>query len=389
MMGAVRTLADRVVALVGRAGSLLGQPTGVYAAIAALLVALFTVTTMIVGRFEHARAARAESLFADGQRAVEEDRVTDGIVSLRAALALNRRNAEYGLALASALLDAGRSREATSYLDAVLADRPTGGPANLVRARAARMLGDVDEAVLYYRRSADGTWPPGSREERAAVRFEVAEYLIGRGRLADAGVVLSELRVSAPVDVETRLRLARLLLLAKLPGDAAAELRTVNASAPGPDVWGLLAQAEFALGNDSSARSWGQRVLKTRPGDEAIAELVAVAGGTLSLDPTLPRLRNTERIRRARQLLVQVVEASSACAIGRELTPEPFTQSRDRAREFLRRRAEADADPTVDAIQLSEALWAATTSACPGTPGGYPVLDRLLTRLLAARADGS
>lgn len=389
MMGAVRTLADRVVALVGRAGSLLGQPTGVYAAIAALLVALFTVTTMIVGRFEHARAERAESLFAEGRRAVEADRVNDGIVSLRAALALNRRNPEYGLALASALLDAGRSREATSYLDAVLAERPTGGPANLVRARAARMLGDVDEAVLYYRRSADGTWPPGSREERAAVRFEVAEYLIGRGRLADAGVVLSELRVSAPGDVQTRLKLARLLLMAKLPGDAAAELRTVNASAPGPDVWGVLAQAEFALGNDSSARSWGQRVLKVRPGDEAIATLVDVASGALSLDPTLPRLRNTERIRRARQLLVQVVQASSACAIGRELTPEPFMQSRDRAREFLSQRAAADADPVVDAIQLSEALWAATTAACPATPGGYPVLDRLLTRLLAARADGS
>lgn len=382
-------IAGRTAGLAARIAAFVVDPPGVYLSIGMLLVALFAATTFVVSRFEHARSARADSLFAEGARAVEAYRVTEGIVSLRASLALNRRNPEYGLALADALLEAGRPREATSYLDAVLAERPTGGPANLVRARAARMLGDVDEAVLYYRRSADGTWPPGRRAERVAARFEVAEYLLGRGRLPDATIVLSELRVSAPEDIATRLRLSKLLLVAKQPGDAAVELRALTTSKPGEEAWALLAQAEFALGNDAAARTWGQRALRARPDDVAMAELVEVADGTLARDPTLPRLRNAERVRRARRLLVEVLDASSACTVGQELMPESIDRARSHARDFLRNRNAVDVDPVVDAVQLAEVLWATTVSVCSDTPGRYPTLNRLLSRLLAARPEGS
>jgi hypothetical protein len=180
-----------------------------------------------------------------------------------------------------------------------------------------------------------------------------------------------------------------MLLLARLPGDAAAELRALSRSAPDDEVWRLLARAEFVLGNDAAARTSGQRVLKAHPGDEEMAELVEIAGGTLSRDPTQPRLRNTERTRRARQLLADVLDASSACVIGQEVIPAPLARARSDSREFLRARSTADADPVVDAVQLAEGLWTATVAACSDTPGRFPVLDRLLARLMAARSEGA
>ena len=145
----------------------------------------------------------------------------------RIALVYSHGNFEYELKLTDALLASGATDEALAQLHGFLEQRPGDAEVNLKLARLEARRKHVDEAWHYYQAAIGGVWPElDPFEQRNAVRFEEAEYLVSEGRTdaAEAALVaLSDvLRESWP----EQSRLADLFLR---NGDAERALKIYEA----------------------------------------------------------------------------------------------------------------------------------------------------------------
>src|SRR4051794_1711663 len=104
------------------------QAPGSAVAVAIIVLAATVAGTAAVARdYRDARTARAATHFQQGQAALARGDSRRAIVELRAAVALDRDRAAYGLPLSRALLQAGSAGEALTYLDPVLRVDPTSG----------------------------------------------------------------------------------------------------------------------------------------------------------------------------------------------------------------------------------------------------------------------
>ncbi|MGE3274771.1 MAG: tetratricopeptide repeat protein [Vicinamibacterales bacterium] len=354
-------------------------PSRAYTAVAVLLVAMFMTTTTLARYYHEEQHARAQDHFARGSTLVDAGNLDQGIVQLRAALLLDRGNADYALILATALLDAGHPREAETYLDDAIREDPTSGPANLVRARVARALGDA-ETDVYYQRSYFGSWPADARDQRLAVGFELVEYLLALDARERAHAVLAQLAAETGRDPDLDLRVGRLFLDANGAADAIPLL--MDATEQRPDdaaAWSALAEAQFEEFNDTAAARAAARAVALDPRDMTAARIADVARSSVGLDPSQPRLRATERTRRARQLVELSRAAYEACvpAPAGDAPPDPLV---DEAARALNRRTRPAPDND-ELVELATRLWDARTARCPDVDPDVEALQRVLSRL--------
>jgi tetratricopeptide (TPR) repeat protein len=194
---ALGTLARQAVATEPRA----------YAVVLIGLALLFVLTVVVAGRFHDERERLAATQFERGRALARSGDPQRALVAYRTALALERNRPDVELALALALLDLGRAHEAVTYLADVLRADPTSGPANLARARAARAIGDLDDAEVFYQRAIYGAWPGDAASPRLDVRFELVELLLQRGHRQRAAGELTQIDADAPDNVDVAARL--------------------------------------------------------------------------------------------------------------------------------------------------------------------------------------
>jgi hypothetical protein len=195
-----------------------------------IIVALLFVDTALARVDARESRAHAANLYRDGQDLLGRGDAHEASDRFASAVATDRSEPRYALALAEALLTEGRTDDAHRTLDGVLERIPTDGAANLTMARVLVAEGRVDDAKSYFHRAIYGRWPTDSVARRTQARLELVDLLAQR---RDSAEMLAELLpLEATVtDTATRRRLGLLFIQAGAPVRGAALLRTLP---PGP-----------------------------------------------------------------------------------------------------------------------------------------------------------
>lgn len=349
--------------------SLLGTLLLVCAAIGGL----FALDTFLAGLERADAAAEARRLFAAGRRLAAEGRNRDAAERFRAALGLARGERTYQLALARALLAAGRPAAADTVLAELLAKDATDGPANLMMARVLRAEGQIPRAVSYYHRAIYGRWSGDAAPERVRARFELIELLAQREAPKELLAELLAAEIDAPADLRTRKWLGRLFIQAGSPARAADLFRAILRKHPGDaDAYAGIGEAQFAMGNYRAARANLQQAARLDPGNSEIRARLAACEEVLALDPLQRGLGLDQQYRRSLRLVELALDTLENC-VGP--TPPASVQAlADSARRRLRHPARAaiarrEPDGFESNLDLAERLWELRTIAC-GRPAG-------------------
>jgi len=354
-----------------------------------VLVLAVALAAFLSTFYRSERIARAQQDFKDGTALAAKDHFDEAIEKFRSAVSVSHATA-HRLALAEALLKAGRSNEAEIYFGELLHDNPTSGPANLGLARIRVSQGDIGEAVRAYHRAIYGTWPADPATHRIEVRLELIDALgKASGRDQAQGELLS-LKSELPADPALRRHVGQLFLTFGMPAESIAIYRDVlKANRNDDEAYAGLGEAELAVDDLTAAQTAFRHAALRRPENATYQARADYLDKLVSMDPVMRGLDATQRYRRSRNLLEAVLARYNRCRPSSPvLAPDPSRTSKDPAREAvdkaqrsMRRSAQQGsyADATEANIELAIQLWAAQTALC-GQPGAA---DQALGRAIA------
>jgi tetratricopeptide (TPR) repeat protein len=346
-----------------------------FALIAAAIGVLFVADMFLVQLQRSADRAQAEGRYRDGVALMDRGDPPGAMESFRDALAVQRDDRRYQLALADAALAAGRPTESAAAVAPTLEHDATDAAANLAMARALLAEGKVTEAVAYYHRAIYGHWPPQSGSRRLAVRMELVEVLARRGARED---LLSELLLvqnDAPADSAVRRHLAHLFVLAGSPARATTLFREMLQRQPDDaDALGGLGQAEFSGGDYRGAEADLLRASRLAPADTALAHQLDRVREVRQLDPLVRGLGAHERERRSRRVLTMVADAAAGCPA--LTSAAPVRAVIDSVRSELQRESDARL------LDRADQIWAVMPGSCRRGPGNAESsLDLVMDKL--------
>ena len=310
------------------------------------------MTTLLASYYHAEKHDRAGRHFAAAQQLATGGHLEEATHAYRAGLALDRDNGAAQRGLALTLLALGHHAEAATYFDELLRRDPTDGQANRGMARAVAVQSRPADAIAFYQRAIYGRWPDTMPDARTETRFELVEYLRTHASQDTVHAELLRLKADVPPErTELRRRIARMLAGAGAGDDAVATLRESSSASP-RDVALLsdLADAEIATGAWAAARRTLRRALAIDPGD-ALRTRSALVDRVLTLDPTAPRLRSSERRQRARRVLAAVVAQTDSCA------GENTSLLRTEGLEQLRSGRRADDEAADAQLELASRIW--------------------------------
>jgi tetratricopeptide (TPR) repeat protein len=355
------------------------------AVLVGVAAAAFALTRAVAASNEELRRREAAMWFDTGGQALRAGRLEPAVTSLRRAVARDRGNRQYRLALAGALAESQRDDEARDVLLAMREAQPEDPETNLQLARLEARGPDLDAARRYYQNALAGLWRPERADERRRVRLELIDFLLAHDQRARA---LSELLVAAanlPEDSAGEARLGRLFLQAGDPRRALDHFTQVLRRDP-RDATTLVGagEAAFELGDYARAR----RYLAAAPaGDARVEDLRNVARDVIEGDPLAARIGPAERRRRLTTAFEQAGRTLTQCAPATEAAARVELESLDaEARAFaatLRRARGVDRDLIEDGLDLIVRIETAVEQRC-GAPAA--ALDRAL--LLIGRRHG-
>lgn len=225
---------------------------------------------------------------------LSQHRFGDAIAAANKAMAIDPRDAwNYGAA-GDGYLELGDYTRAFEAYDRMGQLQP-GPPAYARTSYGLEIKGDLDGALEYMRRAADGT-TPNDPESQAWHFAQVGELLLQLGRGAEARRDFERAEATFPGHPMAVTGLARIKLLDGDPAAARLMLQTQLAKTPTPDLAVAVAELSDALGEPARAEqyyqmaeqiergAWGSgskqpqvlaRILAERPG--RTAEAVAFA----------------------------------------------------------------------------------------------------------------
>ncbi|HEX4352177.1 MAG TPA: tetratricopeptide repeat protein, partial [Polyangiales bacterium] len=258
--------------------------------------------------------AHAAEEYSAGSALLASGHPSDASVRFGTAVAIDRRNAGYALALAESMLEEGRTADAEATLKDLLDRAENDGAVNLTMAHVMAREHKTTEAKAYFHRAIFGHWGEDSLARRRQARFELIDVLARQAAPTELLAELLPLEETSPDSTALRQRLGELLLLAGAPRRATVVFRGLLQRNP-TDVDALLGLGEsnLSLGNFSAARNSLAEAARIQPSDPRIERAVAAIDTALSLDPTARGIGERERNLRSRALLTRTVDAVSAC----------------------------------------------------------------------------
>ncbi len=329
--------------------------------VALAIVVLSQVDTFLARTERQENRADAERLAAAGRALIGQGRPVEAVSQLKGAIAVERENPDYWLALGQAQLAAGELTAAEATLTELLRRDSTAGPANLALARVLLKEGRITEAVSAYHRAIYGRWDHDAESNRVSVRFEVVNLLVQQGSKEELLAELLPLLDIAPNDLDVRKRLGRLFLTAGSAARAEEIFREILRQHPqDPDAHAGLGEAEFARGNYQTARSDFQIAANLRPSDEKIAARLQLCSEVLALDPMRRGLPPEEQYRRSVRMLKAAGAAIERCG---KAVP-------DAAQEAMKSKARVGhmSESVETNLDLAEQLWKIRQQECKETP---------------------
>lgn len=325
----------------------------------------------------------AAGLFADGQRLERAGNYSQAIDRFRGALSIRGEQEDYAVALADALLKAGRLQDAESVLGEVLQRDSINGEANLMIARVFVKQGKITEAESYYHHAIYDQWRENAMRHRVQARLELIELLARYNKQKELLSELLALENEAGADVDTLKRVAHLYIAAGSPGHAAEAFREIlHSEARNADAYGGLGEAEFISGDYEAAQREFQSAVRFDPGNPQFQARLELCRQILQLDPTRRGLSMHDRYGRSVELLKLALDNLRQCGAAAE-SPD-LKDLVGAAREQLRRQAKPfqASDAMETNLGLTEKLWRARTTECKQaiTPAEQP-LDLVLGRI--------
>lgn len=355
--------------------------------------ALFAITLFSFRSFSAHRAELGRRWSDRGREALQHGRAAEAVADVRTALTYAPGTRAYELLLAEALGQSGHPDESYSYFLGLWETAPGDGNLNLAIARLAAAKGQRAEAVNHYRAAVYGTWEGDGVERRAAVRIELARYLIAQHDLDAARTEILIAAGNTPDDYSRDLKFGQLFESAQDPRDAGKFYDKAVAAKPG-DVTALEAAGRIAyvLSDYQQAHQLLDRaaaIRQERHEPEASYDLQTAqnAARLLELDVS-PALPQRERVVHILAVRTIARKRFDSCATAfKALSPPDALEAQwtgpdatSDARTLLRDPSRQDA-----AIQLAFDTERQASSVC-GAPSGD---DALLLRLATAAASNS
>ncbi len=345
--------------------------------VALATIGMFTVDTFLAKTEESESRVEAARLFAEGQRLLDRGEFAKAAGPFQDALAIQRDNRNFLLALARAQLGQGQYADAEASLNALLLTDSTNGPANLNLARVLVKSGRIGEAISYYHRAIYGSWPDDPETNRFMARIELIDLLAQHNSKEELLGELLAVEDQTPDDLPGRLRMGKLFLTAGSPVRAAAFFQEILRQHPPAEpairaaAYDGLGEADFARGDYPAAANQSSSALKLNPQDTAAARRLDQSNRVLEMDPALRGLELAERYRRSHALLEAAVNALEPCA-SQDLLDKAHKSLNARA-GALRQDARAESD-----LDLAEQLWQTRTPGCG--PGAEDPLALVLAK---------
>ncbi len=332
------------------------------------------------------RAKRSESYYRAGQELFQRERYAEAIEQYRNALSISH-DVKHRLALALALVKADHMNEAAVYLNEVLRERPSSGPANLALATVEAAQGQPERAILHYQRASIGSFDEDPARNRVLARMELVDYLEKLKRDRQARAEILALAANLPSEPAIQKQVGQALLHFRLAREA-AELfsQMIKSGLPDAAEYTGLGRAEFLMADYRKARDSFHEALKIDSGDGEASHLAEVCDRVIALDPTQRGLDSRERFRRTQELLQAVLTRLSTCAPNESGWSKPAEEAAIAARAMTtRKRAPAPPSNAVDAgLSAAETLWAEGIKLC-GAPQAEDAVALVMARIAPAR----
>jgi thioredoxin-like negative regulator of GroEL len=328
------------------------------------IVVLFAVDTWLARLDRSENLTEATQLYAQGSQLATQGQYDEAASRFRSALADDRENRDYQLALAQALAKEGQQQQAEDLLRDLLRRDANDGAVNLELARLYALENHTLDAAAYFHRAIYGQWPQGDGS-RLKARFELIAML---EKSSDSKVLLPELlplQDEAPKDLPTEKRIARLYLSARAPSHAESMYRAMLTASPeakhDAEIRAGLADAEFDEGAYRNAETdyLAALVLQDTPQTRQKLEL---CGQIQKLDPTQRGIGAKERYDRSRDLVQTALERFDKC----RSASVPDADLADKAEAALKSSVKAtELDRAMESnIDLAEHLWHAAGPSC-------------------------
>ncbi len=318
------------------------------------------------------RATRAERYYQAGNDFFKKERFPEAIEQYRDALSISH-SVDHRLALAQALVQAGRGAEASIYLNEVLRERPASGPANMTAGMLLASQGKIDDAVLHYQRAVVGSWSSDPVGSRIKARIQLVDLLAKAGRPDRARAELLALLVTLPNDPALERQVGHLLIDFGLYREAADLFQnSLKRGPPDASEYDGLGQADFGLSRYRGARDAFHKALQIDPADQLATQRSEEVDKILALDPSRARLSSSERFRRSHELLTEITARLDQCGF------PPNTDLNEAHTAVARKKAPRSYSDAADAeLELAEKLWSERPASCI-TPSGDDVLTRVM-----------
>jgi tetratricopeptide (TPR) repeat protein len=362
-----------------------------------VLVVAFVTTGFLSSAYRQARLERGHRHYEIGQALQRAGNLEGAAEEYRKALLFLPDEPDYRLSLSVALVELGKLDEAQSHLQELLEADPTNGLINLMMARIDERRHKTALAIDDFQRAVYGYWPRDKLQQRHAARWELVNLLEQQNRPNEVIGELLQLYANAPDDPEEKSKIGFLLLRYGATSDALNMFRELVRDHPRyVEGYHGLGQAELNSGEYLAARREFQRAAHLDPGDRENLNLLALANSIIELDPSLPRLKVAERLRRSRLVLARVLHDLAACnpvnVPQTAKTPEPANNPTQLPQQSLQQQLNdaatllntKPADLDQAALDMQDAagrLWKNRAAYCPAnTPHDQP-LELVLGRI--------
>jgi CIC family chloride channel protein len=351
--------------------------------IAALVLAVL-ITAFLSYFYRTQRITRAQQFFEQGNQFMQADRYEEAIENYRRALSVSH-SSEHRLALAAALVKAGRLNEAEIYLRELLREDPNSGPANLWLGRDLLQRADTEQAIAHYHRAIYGSWAKDAAASRVQARLELVNGLGKLDAKQQAQAELLALVADMPPDLEIRKRVGQLLLRFGLRRNSAELFQNIVRTAKSdPEAWAGLGEAQMAVGDLSSARRAFLETVRLAPDNDTYRKRLQLVEQVMALNPTLRGLQSADRFQRSRKLLEAAVGALERCLpASPAAVPKQARSLADAARKTLLRRVRPRSyrDEVDSNITLAQQIWGERIDICGPAPPGEDPLSRVMAQL--------
>jgi Tfp pilus assembly protein PilF len=354
------------------------------AAVASFVGTLVTVVVLIgallafdvfLSQLDDRESARhAASEYEKGMALLAANEPRPAADHFEAALAFERANIDFALALGEAQRRAGEASKAEATLQELLKRAENDGAVNLAMARVLVSEGRPAESKSYFHRAIYGRWGADSITRRADARFALIELLAAHGGGRELLAELLPLEDVPADSAALRLRVGRWFLLAGSPARAANMFRELLRRNPDDgDAFAGMGEAALAQGNFQTARADFARAAELLPADTTLGPRVAFVDTLLSSDPTARGLDPSERVARSQALVGRMLIDLESCV---DRYPGPISAA---AAAAVADSAHREASPQAMADSLASLageLWSAYAPRCPARKS-----DRLLDLL--------